>query len=156
MGHVRETDEILALHIRSLCCHCLSQGCGLNDNDPLPWEASVAEKGIKLLGTEYQPPTKAMYLVSFINLRAEMEKKGRRTSQGLLSSFKRRPGQPPVPRVPSGVVWVASGCGWPWVSKKGILQSSSWRGMSCARLRGGNTMPRGFHWVNTPNLDCFV
>lgn len=73
MGHVRETQEILALQIRSfldgckaLCHRCPSQRCGLDDNDPLPWETSVAQKGIKPLGTERQPATKAMYLVSFI------------------------------------------------------------------------------------------
>lgn len=93
MGRVRETEEILALQIHSLgasdrrkaLCHpCPSQGCGLNDNDPLPRETSAAEKGIKLQGIDYQPAAKAMYLMSFINLKAEIEKKGGRASQGLL------------------------------------------------------------------------
>lgn len=51
---------------------------------------------------------------------------------------------------------VASGCGWAPVTKKGVLQSSSWWGMSCVRLRVANTMPRSFHWVTGLHLDCFV
>lgn len=51
---------------------------------------------------------------------------------------------------------VASGCGWTLVTKKGVLQSSSWWGMSCVRLRVADTMPRSFHWVTGLHLDCFV
>lgn len=104
---------------KTMCHHCPSQRCGLNDTDPLLWDTLVAEKGIKLLGVEYQPANRAMYLVSFINLKAEMEKKGQEGKSGASLLAKKTSWSTPVPRAPSGLV--AFGCGWPRVSKKGCF-----------------------------------